>query len=60
MYGKDFDYDNIPPDRRLPIPPEAIEEPSEVTSMAQSFCTEKNIQTKRWAKPLSWILRLQA
>lgn len=60
MYGKDFDYDNIPPDRRLPIPPEAIEEPSESNKYGSIFLYRKNIQTKRWAKPLSWILRLQA
>lgn len=60
MYGKDFDYDNIPPDRRLPIPPEAIEEPSESNKYGSIFLYRKNIQTKRWVKPLSWILRLQA
>lgn len=47
MYGKDFDYDNIPPDRRLPIPPEAIEEPSESNKYGSIFLYRKKISKRK-------------
>lgn len=37
MYGKDFDYDHIPPERRLPIIPSDITEPNEGSKYGMSI-----------------------
>lgn len=52
MYGKDFDYDNIPPDRRLPIPPEAIEEPSESNKYGSIFLYRKEYPNEKVGKAI--------
>lgn len=52
MYGKDFDYDNIPPDRRLPIPPEAIEEPGESNKYGSIFLCRKEYPNEKVGKAI--------
>ncbi len=52
MYGKDFDYDSIPPDRRLPIPPEAIEEPSESNKYGSIFLYRNEYPNEKVGKAI--------